>query len=72
MARCTMHVFFGFRKSRDGAVLKYIYIYIALVILQWVIKLVAQIGFGYDWYQQTMFFNSHLTTLIRSLGSSSI
>ena len=55
MARCTMHVFFGFRKSRDGAVLKYIYVYIALVILQWVIKLVAQIGFGYDWYQQTLF-----------------
>lgn len=51
MARCTLYVFFGFKKSHNGAILKYIYIFIALVFTQWGVKLIAQLSFGYDWYQ---------------------
>lgn len=61
MARCTLYILFGFGKARDGAVLKYIYVFIALVLLQWTVKLVAQLCFGYDWYQQAEFFGSLLS-----------
>lgn len=38
-----------FKAKKDGAVLPYIYAGIGLIIVQWIIKLVAQIGFGYTW-----------------------
>ena len=50
MIRCFLYKYFNVKKSNDGAVVKYIYIFIALVIIQWVVKLVAQIGFGYYWF----------------------
>ena len=50
MTRCFLYVHFGVKKSRDGAVVKYIYIFIALMILQWIVKLVAQLCFGYHWF----------------------
>ena len=50
MVRCTLYIIFGVRKSRDGAILKYIYIFLGLVIAQWIVKLVAQIAFGYYWF----------------------
>ena len=50
MIRCTLYILFGIRKSRDGAVVKYLYIFLGLMIIQWIVKLVAQIGFGYYWF----------------------
>ena len=50
MIRCFLHVHFGIRKSRDGAIVKYIYIFMALIIVQWVVKLVAQLCYGYYWF----------------------
>ena len=50
MIRCTLYIFFGVRKSRDGAVVKYMYIFVILMLVQWVVKLVAQICFGYYWF----------------------
>ena len=50
MVRCFLYVHFGVPKSRDGAVVKYLYIFIALMIIQWIVKLVAQICFGYYWF----------------------
>lgn len=49
MIRCFAIRHFGTTKSHDGAVVKYIYIFIALMLLQWVVKLVSQLVFGYDW-----------------------
>ena len=48
--RCFLYVHFGIRKSPDGAVVKYIYIFIALMLVQWVVKLVAQLCFDYYWF----------------------
>lgn len=50
MVRCTLHIFFGVRKSRDGAVVKYLYIFLGLLIVQWIVKLVAQVAFNYYWF----------------------
>ena len=50
MVRCFLHIHFGVRKSRDGAVVKYIYVFVALMLIQWVVKLVAQLCFGYYWF----------------------
>lgn len=50
MVRCTLYIVFGIRKSRDGAVVKYLYIFLALMIVQWIVKLVAQIFFNYYWF----------------------
>ncbi len=50
MVRCTLYIVFGIRKSRDGAVVKYLYIFLALMIVQWIVKVVAQIGFNYYWF----------------------
>lgn len=50
MVRCTLYIFFGVRKSRDGAVVKYLYIFVALMLIQWAVKLVAQLCFGYYWF----------------------
>ena len=49
MVRCFLYRHFGLSKSRDGAIVKYIYIFVALLFLQWIVKLVAQLGFGYYW-----------------------
>ena len=50
MVRCFLHIHFGVRKSRDGSVVKYIYVFVALMLIQWVVKLVAQLCFGYYWF----------------------
>ena len=50
MIRCTLYMFFGIKKSRDGAVVKYMYIFVALMLIQWVVKIVAQVGFDYYWF----------------------
>ncbi len=50
MVRCTLYIFFGVKKSPDGAVVKYMYIFIALMLIQWVVKIVAQVCFGYYWF----------------------
>ena len=50
MIRCTLYIFFGVRKSRDGAVVKYMYIFLGIMIIQWIVKLVAQIFFDYYWF----------------------
>lgn len=49
MVRCVLHKYFGVRKSTDGTIVKYIYLFIALMLLQWIVKLVAQLAFGYVW-----------------------
>ena len=51
MVRCFLYIQFGVRKSRDGAVVKYIYVFIALMLIQWIVKLVAQIKYGYYWFE---------------------
>lgn len=48
--RCTLYKFFGIRKSKDGTIVKYIYIGIGLLFLQWIVKLVAQLVFDYYWF----------------------
>ena len=50
MIRCFLYIHFGVPKSRDGAVVKYMYIFVALIAIQWIVKLVAQICFGYYWF----------------------
>ncbi len=50
MIRCFLHIHFGVRKSKDGTVVKHIYIFLALMMVQWIVKLVAQICFGYEWF----------------------
>ena len=51
MARCFLYIHFGVRKSKNGAIVKYFYIFVALVLVQWIVKLVAQICFDYYWFQ---------------------
>lgn len=48
--RCFLYKHFGIRKSKDGTVVVFIYIGVALIILQWIVKLVAQLKFGYYWF----------------------
>lgn len=50
MIRCFLYKHFGVKKSRDGAVVKYIYIFLAIMLIQWIVKIVAQICFGYYWF----------------------
>jgi len=50
MARCFLYIHFGVKKSPDGSVVKYMYILIALMLIQWVIKIVAQVCFDYYWF----------------------
>ncbi len=50
MVRFFLHAEFGIRKSKDGAVVKYLYIFLGLMLVQWVVKLVAQICFDYYWF----------------------
>ena len=50
MVRCFLYRHFGVPKSRDGAVVKHIYIFLVIMLLQWIVKLVAQIAFGYYWF----------------------
>lgn len=37
------------KKYKDGAVVVYIYIFVALMLLQWIVKFIAQLIFGYTW-----------------------
>ncbi len=50
MIRCTLYVLFGVKKSKNGAVVKYLWVLVALMVLQWIVKLVAQICFDYYWF----------------------
>lgn len=50
MVRCFLYVHFGVKKSRDGAVNIHLIIFAALIIVQWIVKLVAQICFDYYWF----------------------
>ena len=50
MTKCTLFMFLGIGKPGNGAVVKHIYIFLALIIIQWIVKLVAQICFGYYWF----------------------
>lgn len=50
MVRCFLYRWFGVRKSRDGAVVKYIYIFVGLMLAQWIVKIVAQAAFDYYWF----------------------
>ena len=50
MTRCFLYIHFGVKKSPDGSVVKYMYILIALMLIQWVIKIVAQVCFDYYWF----------------------
>ena len=49
MLRCFIYRHLGLIKAKDGAVVKYIYIGIALIVVQWAAKLIAQLVFGYAW-----------------------
>ena len=57
MADCFYWKHFGLKdearsaKYHDSRFVKWIYIGIALILLQWIVKLVAKIAFGYDWYE---------------------
>ena len=50
MVRCSLYLCFGIRKSPDGTVVKFIYVFIYLMFAQWIVKLVAQIFFDYYWF----------------------
>ncbi|MCR5686466.1 MAG: DUF2752 domain-containing protein [Lachnospiraceae bacterium] len=50
MVRCFLYRHFGIRKMKDGTVRIHMYIFIALVLAQWIVKLVAQIFFDYYWF----------------------
>jgi len=48
--RCTLYKFFGVRKSKDGAIVPFIYVGIGLLFVQWFVKLIAQLCFDYYWF----------------------
>ena len=50
MIKSTLFKFFGIGKPGNGAVVKHLYIFIALIFIQWIVKLVAQICFDYYWF----------------------
>ena len=50
MTRCFLYKHFGVKKSKDGAVVKYMYVFLALMIIQWIAKIVAQVCFDYYWF----------------------
>ena len=50
MVRCFLYVHFGIRKSPDGTVVRYMYIFLALIGIQWIVKIVAQVCFNYYWF----------------------
>lgn len=50
MIRCFLYKHFSIKKSPDGTVVKYIYIFIGLIFIQWFVKLIAQLAFGYYWF----------------------
>ena len=50
MTRCFLYRHFGVRKSKDGAVVKYMYVFLALMLAQWIVKIVAQVCFDYYWF----------------------
>lgn len=49
MLRCFCYKYFGTSKSKDGAVIKYVYIFVVLMIIQWIAKIISQKCFGYYW-----------------------
>lgn len=51
MLRCFAYRHFGIFNARDGIIVNYIYIGIALIIIQWIVKLAAQLIWGYYWFR---------------------
>jgi len=51
MIRCFLRKHFkgNFGPGEDGKILPFIYVGIGITLLQWIAKLIAQIGFGYSW-----------------------
>lgn len=49
MLRCFIYKHFGVFKYKDGAVVKYVYIFVGLVIAQWIAKILAQAIWGFHW-----------------------
>ncbi len=50
MIRCFLYTCFGIKKSPDGTVVRFIYVFLGLMLAQWIVKIVAQICFGYYWF----------------------
>lgn len=50
MVRCFLYKHFGIKKSEDGYVVRFIYVFIVLLFAQWIVKLVAQAAFDYYWF----------------------
>ena len=50
MVRCTLYLLFGIRKSPDGTIVRFVYVFIGLMFAQWIVKVVAQVCFGYYWF----------------------
>lgn len=49
MVRCFLRKHFkgNFGPDEDGKILPYIYVGIAIMLLQWIVKIIAQVKFGY-------------------------
>lgn len=50
MVRCALFKYLGIKKCKDGTVVKFIYVFVALILIQWIVKIVAQVAFGYNWF----------------------
>ena len=50
MVRCTLYLLFGIRKSPDGTIVRFVYVFIGMMFAQWIVKVVAQVCFGYYWF----------------------
>lgn len=49
MIRSFWYLHIGSFNYKDGAVVKYIYIFVGLVIVQWIAKMLAQAIWGFHW-----------------------
>ena len=50
MIRCFLYTCFGVKKSPGGTAVRFIYVFLGLMLAQWIVKIVAQICFGYYWF----------------------
>ena len=49
-AAVLLYLLFGIRKSPDGTIVRFVYVFIGLMFAQWIVKVVAQVCFGYYWF----------------------
>lgn len=49
MVRCFAYRHFGVWKVKTAAIVKCVYIFLGIMIVQWIAKLVAILAFGYRW-----------------------